>query len=113
MDRNNPAVGQLTRISPALAAAISENPSNLQPWARSLLVDYIDELDEFIALNPDKVTFNQRLQFVEMLAKLGDAFPKTAAVNPTGNAPGFSVQIVFAPNPKSPPTPTALVIENE
>ena len=92
IDRDNAAVQHLAGLPPAVLEQISKDPAKFGPWVRSLLALHIDEFDTFMAQHPGEVTIPQTLQFLEFLAKLGDAYPKQAANN-AGAGGGFNLVI--------------------
>lgn len=65
-----------------------------------LLVE-IDKLRQY------DLTVPQRLQFTELLAKLGDAYPK-AGVQQQGHGTGFSVHIVMSAPTDTKPAPVTI-----
>jgi hypothetical protein len=113
MDRSNAAITKFTEIPPAVLEAITKDPAQMQPWVRSLLALHIDEVDTMLAENPAAMTIPQRLQWIEFLAKLGDAMPKPAQSAAQGGGGGFGVTIVLNQTQGKPPSPPAVVIEND
>lgn len=100
-DRDNLAVQHLVGLPPAVLEQISRDPAKFGPWIRSLLALHIDEFDTKMAQNPGSVTIAQTLQFLEFLAKIGDAYPKPAA-NTAGAGNGFHLVINMG-EPKTAP----------
>lgn len=112
MDRSNPAVSKHTSIPPATLERIVSDPLGLAPWARALLVQHIDEMDTRLANDPDSVPIGQKMEFMNFLAKLGDAMPKPQQ-QVGGPGAGFGVTIVLTTPAKADSGKSApLVIDN-
>lgn len=112
MDLDNPAVLAQTGLSPAMLEDIAKDPKALTGPMRKLLFVTIDNIH--MLMKDPKVPMTQRLAYAELLAKLGDAIPKQAALGAgAGAGPGFSVEIVFnSPRPgASFPAPKAEVVD--
>ena len=111
MEQTNPAVQQQTLISPALLEEIETNPKAIATLSKKMLLVQVDAVHR--RMRDPNTPVGQRLQFIDIRAKLGDAYPKAAAVAVAPGA-GFSVNIIMAPNePKKIPTKAVEIIENE
>ena len=109
MDRDNAAVSQHTKITPAMLQKLAADPAQFGPWVRAILADHIDEFDTLIQTRPELITTGQRMEFMQFLAKLGDAFPKALAGAALPGS-GFSISINL-PAPGQAPQPLQLVQE--
>ncbi len=78
----NIAVTRLTKVPPALIEAVSKDASSAQPVIRAMALIQLHELHSLRhTLSPA-----QRMQLVEVSAKLGDMVPKQAAQAGGGGA---------------------------
>ena len=102
----NPAEFQLTKIPPALLEQLVEDPRAMDPTFRIMLAINVDRAHRR-AEDPN-LPLSQRLQLIDTLAKLTDAYPKASVAAAGAGGPALSVQIIFnKPDPK----PAAEVIE--
>jgi hypothetical protein len=113
MDQDNPAVTRQLAVPPAILEQVGQDGKALQSYTRKFLMAQLSVLQD--KMRDVNVPLAQRMQYAELLAKYSD-LPTTPKEqknsNPNGNAPGFSVQIVFSGNaPQAAPLPRAEVVD--
>jgi hypothetical protein len=114
MDQDNPAVTRQLAVPPAILEQVGQDGKALQSYTRKFLMAQLSVLQD--KMRDVNVPLAQRMQYAELLAKYSDlpTTPKDTGKNsnPNGNAPGFSVQIVFSGNaPQAAPLPRAEVVD--
>lgn len=107
MDTSNPAVAQQLPISPAALEALEKDASLITEQARKMFFIQAHKVHQLMA--GANVPMGQRLQFMEVLAKAGDVYPKATAAVQGAGGPAFSVQIVFNDKPNTPAIDVAAV----
>ena len=90
----NPAVAKLTAIPPALLEEIDRNPKVMQPIYAKMLAVNMNYVHHRAMTDPN-ITMGQRLQIIDTLAKLGDAYPKANVPQLAAQGAGFSVNIIM------------------
>lgn len=91
MDQTNPAVSKQIAMPPALLEEFASNPKAFKDYNLKLLAVHVDVMH--MRMRDPTVPMSVRLQFMELLAKLGDAIPKQANVSANAGGPTFSVNI--------------------
>ncbi len=91
MDQTNPAVSKQLAMPPALLEEFASNPKAFKDYNLKLLAVHVDVMH--MRMRDPTVPMSVRLQFMELLAKLGDAIPKQANVSANAGVPTFSVNI--------------------
>lgn len=94
MKQDNPAVTRQLQTPPAMLEEVEKDPKAMSGWARKLLLVQINQMH--LDVRTKDIPLSQRLQFAELLAKLGDAVPRASV--PAAAGSGFSVNIVFGDN---------------
>ena len=96
MDNTNPAVRKQTLISPALLEEVEHNPKVIKKISAKLLLVQIDATHQ--RMRDPNTPLGLRLQFIDHLAKLSDAYPKANLPAVAVPGAGFSVNIIMGPN---------------
>lgn len=91
MHPQNPAVTQQTRLSPAQVQEIVDDPVQMQFIARAMGAVNLDALYKHVVSSPD-ATFAQRMQFQELVNKMGRLLPEP---DKQAQGSGFSLKIVL------------------
>lgn len=91
MDQTNPAVSKQLAMPPALLEEFASNPKAFKDYNLKLLAVHVDVMH--MRMRDPAVPMSVRLQFMELLAKLGDAIPKQTNVSANAGGPSFSVNI--------------------
>lgn len=101
MDESNPAVMDQMRSGPADLEEVALDTKVITRQSRKMLFLQVQKTHTLMA-NP-AIPIGQRLQFIDTLAKLADAYPKAnAGAGQLPQGAGFSVSIVYnAPVPQA------------
>jgi hypothetical protein len=106
----NPAVTSLTNIPPAMLEDLIENPQAMNPTYRIMLASAVDAT--YRRIQDPSTPVGQRIQFIDQLAKLADAYPKAGIqANANAGGPALSVQIIFNKPEKAAPVIEATTVE--
>lgn len=109
MDSSNPAVAQQLPISPAALEALEKDASLITAQARKMFFIQAHKVHQLMA--GANVPMGQRLQFMEVLAKAGDVYPKATAVQAGAGGPAFSINIVLNKDDPKPIASSQPVVE--
>lgn len=94
-DNDNPAVARQFTVSPALLEEVGQDPAILTRVSRKMLLLQLSRQHK--KLMELDAPAGVRQAFIEQLAKIGDALPKTNLNQNVGT--GFSVSINFSGKP--------------